>query len=69
MVGGHRTLDTEGAGAQECGVSVCELVWPGMGVLNGCLESLCESESGYSGQAMSAEVGLIHVGWWKYERY
>lgn len=44
---------------------VCELC-PGVGVLSGCLGRLCESECGLSGQTMSAEAGLIHVGWWKF---
>ena len=48
-------------------VSRCELVCPGMGVLNGCLERLCENECEHSGQAVSAEVGLKHVGWSKHD--
>lgn len=45
---------------------VCELC-PGVGVLSGCLRRPCESECGHSGQTMSAEAGLIHVGWWKFD--
>lgn len=48
-------------------VSRCELVCPGMGVLNGCLERLCENECGHSEQAVSAEVVLNHVGWSKHD--
>lgn len=38
-----------------------------MGVLNGCLERLCENECGHSEQAVSAEVVLNHVGWSKHD--